>query len=235
MSSATANATDDVGGKVLLLGAVVLTMTDATTIFADLVLVVAESTIEGCELAKLVALVIILAFGSRRGLETQDRSVKFNGEAKKRIAYRLNNLIDHFHTSSDLLLRFSEDQAMEVLLSIIGKLVRASLALLYTALATNADLGPTVPLHLLQTVTTRSDQQTEEIDFGEFLDGNVDPLRRTLGTLLLMVLDGRTEIGIVLHGTVDQSDALVLEFLAVADLTGVGPATVGIIGWGRRG
>lgn len=50
-----------------------------------------------------------------------------------------------------------------------------------------------------------------------------------------MIFDGRAKVGVVLHGTVDESDTLVLKFLAVANFSGVRATTMSIIGWWRRG
>lgn len=72
MAGATAEMTDDVGGEVLVFGAVILAMTETTAVLADLVLVVTEGTVECSELAKLIAFVVVFTFGSRRSLEIQD-------------------------------------------------------------------------------------------------------------------------------------------------------------------
>jgi hypothetical protein len=62
VTSLSANATDNAGSVVLLLRAVVLAMTDLTTILTGLVLVVSERTVEGGKLTKLVALELVLTF-----------------------------------------------------------------------------------------------------------------------------------------------------------------------------
>ena len=148
--------------------------------------------------------------------------------------YRLDNLVNHLHTCCNLLWRVSSYQTVEVFFGVLCVLLGSSFTLLDTALATNADLGAAVSLHLLQTVTARSNEQTEEVNLRELFDGNVDLLGRTLGALLLVILDRGTEVRIVLHCTVDKPDTLVFQLLAVADFTGVGTATVSIIGRGRR-
>lgn len=63
MTGITADATDDVGSKVALLGTVVLAVTDFTTILACLVLVVTKGSVQSGEFSKLVALQSILTFG----------------------------------------------------------------------------------------------------------------------------------------------------------------------------
>ena len=148
--------------------------------------------------------------------------------------YRLDDSVDHFDTSCNLVLTISNDQAMQILFRIVGELVRASFTLLDTPFATNANLGPALPLHLLQTVATGTYKQTEEVDFGKLLDRDVDLLRRSLRSLLLVVLDGRAVVRIVLHRLLHQTDALFFELFTIANFSSVGSATLGIIGRGRR-
>ncbi|KAI9057220.1 hypothetical protein FKP32DRAFT_1365528 [Trametes sanguinea] len=69
VTGAAADATDDVRCEVTLLWTIVLPMTNTTAVLANLVFVVAKSTVESGEFAKLVALVVVLAFRSRGGLE----------------------------------------------------------------------------------------------------------------------------------------------------------------------
>jgi hypothetical protein len=69
MSSLATDAADDASGEVLLLWAVVLPMSDLTTVLARLVLVVTEGTVEGGELTELVALQLVLAFWNGGSLE----------------------------------------------------------------------------------------------------------------------------------------------------------------------
>jgi hypothetical protein len=64
MASISTDATDDICREIALFWAVVLSVTNLTTILASLVLVVAESTVECCKLTKLVALELVLAFGN---------------------------------------------------------------------------------------------------------------------------------------------------------------------------
>jgi hypothetical protein len=59
---------DDARGEVLLLRAIVLAVTDFTTVLTGLVLVIAKGTVEGSKLTKLVALELVLAFGDGSGL-----------------------------------------------------------------------------------------------------------------------------------------------------------------------
>ena len=62
VASLATDATDDTGREVLLLGAIVLAMTDLTAVLAGLVFVVAKSTVEGGELTELVTLEFVLTF-----------------------------------------------------------------------------------------------------------------------------------------------------------------------------
>ena len=69
MSGATADTADDVRCEVTLLRTVILAMTNTTAILADLVLVIAQSTVQSREFAKLVTFMVILSFGSRSSLQ----------------------------------------------------------------------------------------------------------------------------------------------------------------------
>ena len=64
VSRASTDAADNVGCEVTLFGAVILTVAYTTAVLTNLVFVVAKSTIERSQLAKLVTLVIVLAFRS---------------------------------------------------------------------------------------------------------------------------------------------------------------------------
>lgn len=63
MSGAPADTTDDVSSKVALLRALILPVTDVATILTHLVLVISKGSVESGEFAKLIAFVIVLAFG----------------------------------------------------------------------------------------------------------------------------------------------------------------------------
>lgn len=68
MARTPADTTDDVGSEVALFRAVVLAMSNTTAVLADLVLIVSEGSVKSCQLAQLITLMIILAFGGRSGL-----------------------------------------------------------------------------------------------------------------------------------------------------------------------
>jgi len=123
---------------------------------------------------------------------------------------------------------------MQVFFSIIGVLIWSRFTLLDTAFATDADLSTALPFHLLQRVATRSYQKSEEIDLWKLFDGNIHLVRRTLRTLLLMVLDRRAEIGIIFHGTIHETDALIFKLLAITDFSSVRATSMAIVSRGRR-
>lgn len=123
---------------------------------------------------------------------------------------------------------------MKIFLGILSVLFWSGLSFLNTPLASDTNLRTTVSLHLLKTVTAGTDKETKEVDLWELLDGNVHLLGGALGTLLLVIFDRRTEVGVVLHGTIDKADAFIFELLTVANLPGVSPSTMGIISR-RRG
>lgn len=78
MSSVATDATDNVGGEVLGVRAVVLAVTNLTTVLASLVLVVTESTVESGKLTQLVALELVLTFGDGGSLRSKCVSVSMN-------------------------------------------------------------------------------------------------------------------------------------------------------------
>lgn len=70
MTSVSTDTTDDVGGEVLLLGAVVLAVADLATVLTSLILVITKGTVQGSKLTKLVTLQLVLAFRNRGSLYT---------------------------------------------------------------------------------------------------------------------------------------------------------------------
>ena len=68
--SIATNTTDDVGSEVLLLRAVVLSMTNLSAVLACLVLIVTKSTVKSSKFTELIALELILSFGNRGSLAT---------------------------------------------------------------------------------------------------------------------------------------------------------------------
>jgi hypothetical protein len=123
---------------------------------------------------------------------------------------------------------------MKVFLRVVSILIRSSLSFLDTSFPTDADFGTTFPLHFLQAITTGTNKQTEEINLGEFFNGNVNLFGRTLIALLLMIFNGRPEIGVILHSSIDKSYAFIFELLAIANLASIGTTTLTIVRWRRR-
>jgi hypothetical protein len=211
VSSAAAHTANDVSSEVTLLRAVVFAVADATTILADLVFVVTKRTIERRQLAKLVALVVILALRCRSSLK------KRHGDQRQNIypnvesfAYSLDNSVNQPDTLDDLFVRVGQDKAMQVLFSVLGVLIWTSLALFNASFSADTDFRATLLLHFLQAVATGTHEQPKEVDLWELLDWNVYLFRWTLGTLLLMILDRRTEIRVILHCAINKTNALIL-------------------------
>jgi hypothetical protein len=51
-----------------------------------------------------------------------------------------------------------------------------------------------------------------------------------------VIFNGRAEIGIIFHGSIDESDAFILELFSIANLSSIGTTPLTIVGrWGRRG
>lgn len=68
MAGVTADTADNVGSVVLLLGAIIFTMTDLAAVLAGLVLIITQGTVEGSKLTELVTLELVLAFRDRSSL-----------------------------------------------------------------------------------------------------------------------------------------------------------------------
>lgn len=147
--------------------------------------------------------------------------------------YRFNNSVDHLDTSRHFFLGLTKNKAMKIFFCIICILIRSSLALFDTPFPSNADLCTALPLHFLQTVTTRTNKQTKKVDFWEFFDRDVDLFRRSLVTLLLVIFNGRAEIRVIFHGSIDKFDAFIFELFTISNLTSVGTTALAIVS-GRR-
>lgn len=76
MTGATTDTADNVRCEITLLGTVVLAVTNAAAVLANLVLVIAKRTVKRGEFTELIALVVILPFGSRSSLETAEALVE---------------------------------------------------------------------------------------------------------------------------------------------------------------
>jgi hypothetical protein len=160
MTSVAANTTDDVCREVAGLRAVILAVTNLAAILASLVLVITKSTIEGGKLAQLVALELVLAFGNGGSL---DSNVSENRIGVERcVTYCLDDIVDELLRLVDLLFGVGHDQAVQIFVLVAGvSSVRLALAFFDGAFAANGDLGAGLVLHLLERVTTRSNQQAD--------------------------------------------------------------------------
>jgi hypothetical protein len=213
VSSAATHTANDVSSEVTLLRAVVFAVTDATTILADLVFVVTKRTIERRQLAKLVALVVILALRCRSSLKQhgdQRQNAYPNTLDIEIVTYSLDNSVNQPDTGNDFFIRVGQDKAMQVLFSILSELIWTGLALFNASLSADTDFCATLFLHLLQAVSTGTHEQPKEVDLWELLDWNIYLFGWTLGTLLLMVFDRGTEIRIILHCAINKANAFIL-------------------------
>lgn len=233
MTGTTTDTTNNIGSKVALLGAVIFTMAYTTAVLTYLIFVVPECAVQCRQFSQLIAFVIVLTFGSRSGLDVLIGK-RYENRTSHIATHSLNNPVDRFHTSSNFILRVSHNKAVQVFFSIISILVRLIFTLLYASFSSNANLGSTVSLHFLQTVTTWADQQAKEVDLREFLDWNVDLLRRSLGALLLVIFHRRAEVRVSFQRTIYKPNPLVFELLAIPDFAGVGSSTMAIVSRRRR-
>lgn len=199
---------------VALLRAVPLLVSDASAVLANLVLIVTERSVEGGKLSELVPLVIVLGLG--RGGSRRD------------------DMVDEIDAGLNFLLSVGRDEAVKVVIGVVGVGLGPALAILDGALATNRYLGARLSLHLFERVSTRTDEESEELDLRELLNGDVDLVLRPVVALLGVIFGRRAVIRVELHGLIDESDALVLEFAAVSDLARVGTSSMGVVSR-RRG
>lgn len=159
MSSVAADATDNVGGEVFGVRAVVLAVTDFTAVLASLVLVVTESTVESSQLTQLVALELVLTFGNGGSLRGEDISMRIGRGQTWSFTYRLNDLVNEFLRFDDLFLGIGHNQAVQILILVAGmSSVRLALTLLDRALSADRDLGLRFGFHVFQSVTTGTDE-----------------------------------------------------------------------------
>jgi hypothetical protein len=139
MSSISTDSADNVRSEVTLLGTIVLSVTNLTTVLAGLILVVAKSTVKSSKLTQLIALELILSF--------------WDG------CSGFNNIVDQLLGFVDLLLGICHDQTMKILLlvaSVSG--IRTAFSFLNGSLSTDSDFGLRFSFHFLERVSTRSDK-----------------------------------------------------------------------------
>jgi hypothetical protein len=111
---------------------------------------------------------------------------------------------------SDFFVGIGQDKAMQILLGVLSELIWTSLAFLDASLPSDTDFCTALFLHLLQAIATGPDKKPKKVDLGELFDWNVYFFRWALRTLLLMVLNRRTEIWIILHRAINKADAFIL-------------------------
>jgi hypothetical protein len=158
MAGVTADTADDVGSEVLLLGTVVLAMSDLAAVLAGLVLIIAQGAVQGSKLTQLVALELVLALRNRRSLDDSSARVCLAWRGGRR-TYRLNNIVDQLLGLVHLFLGVGHDEAVEILFLVAGVGgIRAALALLHGAFSANGNLGAGFCFHFLESVATRSDK-----------------------------------------------------------------------------
>jgi hypothetical protein len=160
VTSIATDTADNVGSEVLLLRAVIFTMSDLPAVLTCLVLVVTQGTVEGGQLTKLVALEFVLTLGDRSSLgHGQDSRLMEKASIVELLSHRFNDVVDEFLGLVDLLLGVGHDETVQVLLLVARvSSIGASFAFLDGTLAANGNLGSRLRLHLLQCVTTRSNE-----------------------------------------------------------------------------
>jgi hypothetical protein len=94
---------------------------------------------------------------------------------------------------------------MQILVLVARKRLWTTLALLHTALSTDRNLGATLPFHLLERITSRSDEQTEKVNLGELFYGDIDLFLGAARAFLHQILWWGPEVGICLHGPFDEA------------------------------
>jgi hypothetical protein len=137
VSSIATDTTNDVRSEVTLLGAVILAVSNLTTVLASLVLVVTKGTVKSGKLTELVALELVLAFRDRCGC--------------------FNDVVDKLFGLVNLFFGVRHNQTVQVffLVATVSG-VRSTLSFFDGAFASNGNLGTGLGLHLFQGVSTRS-------------------------------------------------------------------------------
>ena len=218
-------------------------MTDVSTVEADLILVVSEGSVQGGQLSELIPLVVVLGLRRRGGLcdkirrKTQSARCDKSRREKQRdtATYGCDDRVDEVDARSDFLWVVGGDETVQVLVRVRALVLGSTLSLLDGSLSSDRDLCATLALHRLERVSSRADEETEEVDLWELLDGDVHLVGRLGVSLLGVVLGRRAEGGVELERLVDQLDALVLELASVSDLARVCSSSVSVVRRGRGG
>jgi hypothetical protein len=224
--------TDDVGAVHSLLRTLPSTVALLSTVLAELVLVVSEGTVERSEFSELVPLVVGLV--KIKSADVSFARTKTNSVKRNLSTHRLDDLVDQFDTRLDLELVVAGDKTMKLVLFVLWEPALPAFAILDGAFTSDRDLCARLPLHPLERVATWAHEQTEKVDLGELLDGDVHFVLRFLASATIRHVGRGSEVGVGLHGPVDETGALFLELLPVPDVEGVGPSTVSVIVRRRR-
>jgi hypothetical protein len=157
MASVATDATNDVGGKVLGVRAVVLAVTNLAAVLAGLVFIVTKGTVKRSKFTQLVSLELVLAFGDGGGL-CRNQYANYV-KPKVRAAYRLNDLVNELFGLRNLFLGVGHDQAVKILVLVAGMgSIGLALTFLDGTLSSNGDLGLGLGFHIFQSVTTGTDE-----------------------------------------------------------------------------
>ena len=189
VSCSSTQTTDDVGIVHSLLGAFPSPVSLFSTVLTELVFVVSKRTVERGQFSKLISLVVVLSFRSRSS--------------------SLDDSVDQCHAVFDFCLIISHDETVEFVILVMRECVRSAFALLDAALSSNTNLCASLPLHALERVSTRADEETEKVDLGEFLDWDIYLVLRAIVTASSSDIGRRSKVGVRLHRTVDKSETLI--------------------------
>jgi hypothetical protein len=137
MARVTTDSADDASSEVLSLGAIVLAMSNLSTVLTSLIFIISKSTVEGGKFSKLVTLEFVLTFRNRSSL----RELVMHSEGWW-TTYSLNNIVNELLRLIDLLLGIGHDETVEIFLLVAGvSSIRPTLAFLDGALSTDCNLG----------------------------------------------------------------------------------------------
>lgn len=157
MTGVATNTTDDVGSEVTLLRAIVLSVSNLSTVLACLVLVISKGTVESSKFTKLVAFQLVLALWNRCSLDKLTHLEKIS--RLELGTYSLNDIVNELFGFVDLLLGIGHDQAMEILFLVASMSgIGAAFSFFDGSFSTNCDLGLRFCFHFLQGVTTGTDK-----------------------------------------------------------------------------
>lgn len=152
----TTDATDDACRVVLLLRAIVFSVTNLSTILTRLVLIVTQRSVQSGQLTQLVALELVLAFRDGSGLYRVSSLMVDNKDNR---TYSFNDVVNEFLGLVDLVFGVGHDETVQVffLITCVSS-VRTSFALFDGTFAADRNLCPRLGFHLLQSISTGADE-----------------------------------------------------------------------------